>query len=215
MVSCSRTPRSRSSRTCGDGFTATGLTSLASARIGGRLVLSGATLVDPAGAALDAEDMTAGQAVNTYSRPALDAELLHVEQDALIELDAHSLNPDGARIDHPDSWPSQVFLHGFTCDRIQDGNTPVRDRIEYLRGHADGGYEPGLYDNLAAAHRRDGRVERARLVSMARQRHRRTELNPVVYAFDVLLPIVDLGQEKARVLTTAVVAGLTDALKRD
>jgi hypothetical protein len=56
---------------------------------------------------------------------------------------------------------------------------------------------------------------------------------PVAYTLDILLPIVDLGQEKAWqpegvaqvwawlltgagwVLTTAVVAGLTNAFKRD
>jgi hypothetical protein len=59
------------------------------------------------------------------------------------------------------------------------------------------------------------------------------EFQPVAYTLDVLLPIVDLGQEKAWypqdsarawawvltgagwVLTTTVVAGLTNALKRD
>jgi hypothetical protein len=59
------------------------------------------------------------------------------------------------------------------------------------------------------------------------------EFQPVAYTLDVLLPIVDLGQEKAWypqdsarvwawvltgagwVLTTTVIAGLTNALKRD
>lgn len=321
-------------------FTARGVTSMRAARVGGSLVLSGASLVNPVGEALVAEDLSVGRTamlnegfeaqgtVNLVSatvpwlsldgakivtdhRPALDARLVHVEQEMIIGADVDTIvlqeaqigrlllmfprRPKEIDLDHaqvrlfeddPRSWPEQIMLHGFTCDRLRDSRTPVHWRTDYLlERHA--GYEPGVYDNLAAAYRRSGRVEDARQVSMAKQFHRRTELNPLgrawnllllvtvgygyrtsfawlwlaqllavgtavywkaeraatsatvqafnpfVYALDVLLPIVDLGQEKAWVvkgaaqyvswglivagwvLTTAVVAGLTNALKRD
>lgn len=251
-----------------------------------------------------------GAKIVTDHRPALNLRLITIEQELRLGADVETVNCHAAKIntlilsfprppeavdfddahvgllaDKPTGWPQNVSLHGFTYDRLKDGNTPVRERVEYLRRHT--GYEPGVYDNLAAAYRRGGRVEHARRVNIAKQQHRRTELtrlgkawnwllfltvgygyrtsqawiwlaallgggtavyataektatattvqafNPFVYALDVLLPIVDLGQEKAWVvksaaqyvswgliaagwvLTTAVVAGLTNALKRD
>ncbi|MGW4520539.1 hypothetical protein [Amycolatopsis sp. NPDC004378] len=191
--------------------------------------------------------------------------------------------------DLPETWAPGRAMLGFTYQVLRNDYLPVRKRLAWLR---DGtvGYDPSAYDQLAAAFRRGGQVEAARRVGLAKQRHRREELNPfgrlwnrllavtvgygyrtwlaglwlvalvafgtmlfggayrtdlhpsapagpafqpVAYTLDVLVPIVDLGQKKAWfaegpaqvwswvftgagwVLTTAVVAGVTNALKRD
>jgi hypothetical protein len=250
------------------GFSADGEIRLIDAAIGGRLDLGGA-LVD----VLDLEGLRAGTLLLLPRRTPGRVDLTNAEV--------------GGFEDNPATWPDSLRLQGFSYDVIS--GAPVRDRVKWLRRH-EGGYAPGLYDNLAAAYKRAGRVEFARRVGIAKQWHRRTEMNPLgkalnwllyltvgygyrtslawvwlaallaagtvvfaganpaditpatptaaefqpfVYALDVLLPIVDLGQQKdwvahgpARwwvwglvaagwILTTAVVAGLTTALKRD
>ncbi|GLZ29687.1 oxidoreductase [Lentzea sp. NBRC 105346] len=201
-----------------------------------------------------------------------------------------SVNLTNAKVgtfeDLPDKWPTQLGLRGFTYDVLDHDHAPVKDRIGWLQRNP-GGYTPGVYDTLAAAYKRSGRLNFVRKVNIAKQWFRRNEFgplgklwnwllyltvgygyrpnqailwlagllgigtavywqadrvptgqvvqafNPFVYALDVLLPIIDLGQEKAWVvkgaaqwcswgliaagwvLTTAVVAGLTNALKRD
>jgi hypothetical protein len=185
--------------------------------------------------------------------------------------------------DDPKTWPETLWLKGFQYEVLDHDE---KARLDWLRLDPFG-YTPSLYDTLANAYKRGGRLEYARKVLIAKQRHRSEEFgrvgrswnwllratvgygyqtsrawlwlagllgigtavyafaektptanvvqafNPFVYALDVLLPIVDLGQEKVWVvkgaaqycswalivagwiLTTAVVAGLTNALKRD
>lgn len=194
----------------------------------------------------------------------------------------------GSFRDDPRTWPSRLQLRGFAYDALKDNAASVRDRLAWL-GRNEGGYIPEIYEQLAGAYRRAGRLEDARQVAIAKQRQRSYELNglarawnwllyvtvgygyrtwlagiwlaglvaagtvvfataypvhmhksaavvpafnPFVYALDMVLPIVDLGEQKAWVaqgaaltaewlltcagwvLTTAVVAGVTKALNR-
>jgi hypothetical protein len=195
----------------------------------------------------------------------------------------------GSFYDAPAGGPVVVRLRGFVYEVLENDSVSVRARLAWLARH-EGGYAPGIYDQLAAAYRRTGHVEAARRVAIAKQWRRRRELNPlgkvwnwllyltvgygyrtwlaglwlaglllvgavvfagaqstqmrpaatsvpqfqpVVYTLDVLLPVVDFGQEKAWIpldsarvwswvltgagwlLTTTVIAGLTNAIKRD
>lgn len=224
-------------------------------------------------------------------------DLRHVSAMNLLLLPSQP--PDGvvdlsfARVTHfsddPKTWPAKLRLRGFTYETLENDSVNVRSRLRWLELH-DGGYTPGIYDQLATAYRQAGRVEASRIVSIAKQKRRRQELNPlgkawnlllyltvgygyrtwwaglwllglltvgsvvfagaypehmvptagvvpsfqpVAYTMDVLVPLVDLGQKKTWIprgaamiwswmltgsgwlLTTAVIAGLTNALKRD
>lgn len=261
---------------CREGFTAAGEVKLSGVRIGGTLDFSGATLANAEGRALDLKRASA-VALNL---------LPETRPEGLVDLTNARV---GSFDDKPECWPTVMRLRGFAYDVLENDLVDVRTRVTWLNRH-EGGYAPGLYDQLAAAYRRAGRVEDARQAAIAKQRRRRRELNPlsrgwnwllfltvgygyrpwlaglwligllavgalffasahpthmrstaavvpdfqpVVYTLDVLLPIVDFGQEKAWIpldsariwawvltgagwiLTTAVVAGLTNAVKRD
>lgn len=191
--------------------------------------------------------------------------------------------------DDQKTWPTKLRMREFNYETLENDSVNVRSRLAWLELH-DGGYVPGIYDQLAIAYRHAGRVEAGRIVSIAKQKRRRRELTlfgkawnlllyvtvgygyrtwlaglwllglltvgsvvfataypdsivpatgvvpsfqPVAYTTDVLVPLVDLGQKKTWIprgaamiwswiltgsgwlLTTAVVAGLTNALKRD
>lgn len=255
-------------------FAAEGEVHLPDAQIGGRLDFEGASLANPAGRALNLEG----------ARASVLSLLPKKSPEGLVDLAS-------ARVasfrDDPRSWPSRLRLRGFAYDTL-DGKAPVRDRLSWLSRN-DGGYLPEIYDQLADCYRRAGRPEDARLVAIAKQRQRRSQLNsaarawnrllyvtvgygyrtwlagiwlaalvaagtavfaaaypahmhksaavvpafnPFVYALDTVLPVVDLGEQKAWVaqgaaqtaewllicagwiLTTAVVAGVTNALNR-
>ncbi|MEV6828158.1 hypothetical protein [Amycolatopsis sp. NPDC051102] len=261
---------------CRNHFTAVGETSLLGAQIGGSLVFTDATLTNPDGLALDLESARAGALFLTPREP----------PGGIVDL-------TNARVtsfhDAVDGWPTAMRLRGFTYDVLENDTVTVRARLKWLARH-QGGYAPGLYDQLAAAYRRDGHTQAARRVGIAKQWRRRQALNllgkawnwllyltvgygyrtwlaglwlaglvavgtavfagaypgqmkaasatvpefqPAAYTLDVMLPVVDLGQKKnwfpqdtaqvwswvltgaGWVLTTAVVAGLTNALKRD
>lgn len=255
------------------GLKATGDIELMDARISGRLDLWGATLDSPDGYGVELEGLRAGKLRLLPGRPI----------GGVLDLTDARI---GSFEDDPETWPQEIYLRGFVYDVLEHDYARVKHRVEWLRRN-EIGYTPGVYDNLAAAYKRAGRVEYARKVNIAKQVHRRSEFgpigrawnwllyltvgygyrtsqawlwlaallgggtvvfarssfvpaaptveafNPFVYALDVLLPIVDLGQQKAWVpqgaaqwcswgliaagwvLTTAVVAGLTNALKRD
>ncbi|MEV4055949.1 hypothetical protein AB0J55_32475 [Amycolatopsis sp. NPDC049688] len=261
---------------CRDGFTAEGEVNLHSAQIGGSLRFTGASLVNPGGPALHLESARLDALVLMPQGPPV----------GIVDL-------TNARVtrfhDAQDGWPTAMRLRGFTYDVLENDTVTVRARLKWLARH-QGGYAPGLYDQLAAAYRRDGHTQAARRVGIAKQWRRRRALNllgkawnwllyltvgygyrtwlaglwlaglvavgtavfagaypgqmkaasatvpefqPAAYTLDVMLPIVDLGQKKnwfpqdtaqvwswvltgaGWVLTTAVVAGLTNALKRD
>jgi hypothetical protein len=261
---------------CQDGFSATGEVSLLGAHIGGGLGFFGATLTNPDGLALDLEGVQAGT-----------LELLPRERpDGIVDLTNTRVSSFN---DEPATWPERLRLRGFVYDNLANDRVRVRTRLGWLRRH-QGGYAPQVYEQLAAAYRRDGRDEAARRVLIAKQWRRRGRLNPwnwllyatvgygyrtwlaglwllvllwigtraldqaqqadlldpakdnpslqptfhpLTYALDLLLPIVNLGQEVAWIprgwaerwtwglvvagwlLTTVVVAGLTGVLKRD
>jgi len=261
---------------CRNGFTTEGEVRLVGAHIGGSLDFAEASLTNSDGLALDLE------------RASADALFLVPRERPIGVVDLTNARV-GSFHDAPDSWPTAMRLRGFVYEVLENDSISVRARLGWLTRH-QGRYAPGPYDQLAAAYRRSGHTQAARRVGIAKQWHRRRDLNPlgtvwnwllyltvgygyrtwlaglwlvgllavgaaifagvypgqfrpaspsvpgfqpVAYALDVLLPIVDLGQEKnwfpqdsARVwswvltgsgwlLTTAVVAGLTNALKRD
>lgn len=212
--------------------------------------------------------------------------------------------------DDPVTWPDVVRLRGFEYDVLDDDRAKVRERIHrwlqgrdrdrlpvldrirrWLRPRDDVNYLPGVYDQLAAAYRRAGRVQATKMVGLAKLRHRRRALHPVprliscviditvgygyrkrwavlwfvglsavgtlaywlldrahdliavgphppafnpfAYAVDVIVPIVDLGQQRywlpqgpavyctlllslaGWVLLTLVATGMANILKRD
>ncbi len=261
---------------CSDGFTAQGEIRLNGAHISAQLSFNGANLTNHDGAALSLLGVRADELWL----------LMQVPPEGVVDL-------AGTRVrsfhDDPATWPTAMWLREFVYEVLENDSVSVRARLGWLTRH-QGGYAPGVYDQLGAAYRRAGHVEAARRVSIAKQRRRRRELHPlgklwnwflrvtvgygyrpwlaglwlagllavgtfvfagahpalihpasatapqfqpVVYTLDVLLPIVDFGQEKAWVpqhsariwtwaltgagwvLTTAFIAGLTNALKRD
>ena len=259
-----------------DGFTAEGQVQLQDAHIGGRLDLEGASLANPGGEAVSLEGVTAAVLIL----------IPRTAPDGIVDLTNARV---GSFYDNQASWPVRMRLRGFAYDKLENDATSVTDRVAWL-GRSEGGYIPGLYDQLAGAYRRAGHPEAARRIGVAKELRRRRELTwpgkawnsllyvtvgygyrnwlaavwlgallvlgslvfasaypahmhraapvvpsfqPVIYALDVLLPIVDLGQQQAWIpqgpalacswlltgtgwiLTTAVVAGLTNALKRD
>ena len=258
-----------------EGFTAVGELHLLDARIGGRLDFEGASFAKSAGRVLNLEGVVASVLfLLPRKRP-----------DGLIDLTNAKI---GSFYDDPRTWPPFLRLRGFSYDVLENRTATVRDRLGWLGRHGSG-YSPEIYEQLAAAYRRTGRLEDARQVAIAKQRQRRHELNwlarawnwllyltvgygywtwlagiwlaalvaagsavfdsaypshihsaaavvpafnPFVYSLDAVLPIVDLGEQKAWiaqgialtvewllicagwVLTTAVVAGVTSALNR-
>jgi hypothetical protein len=259
-----------------EGFTATGQVRLLGAMIAGQLDLSGASLASHDGIALDLEEVrTPVLFLLPQQRP-----------DGIVDLTHARV---GSFVDDQATWPATLDLRGFTYDTLVNDTVSVRARLGWLGRHR-GGYTPQLYEQLAAAYRREGRDEAARRVLIAKQWRRRGRLNPwnwllyvtvgygyrtwlalvwllialwagtnaldgaqqagllepakdkpsqqptfhpLTYALDLLLPIVNLGQEGAWiprdwaeswtwglvlagwVLTTAVVAGLTGVFKRE
>jgi hypothetical protein len=223
-----------------DGFTAEGEIRLLDARIGGRLDFDRAVLANHGGQAVDLEGVTAAV---LFLRP-------RAIPDGVVNLSNARV---GSFYDTRESWPTAMRLRGFTYDKLENHAISVPDRLGWLES-SEGGYIPGLYDQLAGAYRRAGRIEAARRVGVAKERGRRSELGwsgktwnsllyitvgygyrnwlagawlgvllvagsvifasaypahmhratpvapsfqPVIYTLDVLLPIVNLGQQEA------------------
>jgi hypothetical protein len=261
---------------CRDGFTAEGEVRLPGARISRQLRFDGARLANPHGVALD---LAAAQVTDLYLQP-------REPPDGIVDLTNARV---GSFSDDPATWPAIARLGGFVYDTLENDQVGVRARLGWVHRHP-GGYTPQVYEQLAAAYRRAGQDEAARVVLIAKHWHRRQTLNlpgklwnwllyvtvgygyrtwlaglwllgllavgtlvfdraypthmaaasqptppfhPVAYTLDVLVPVVDLGQQgtwipqgaalawswvltgAGWVLTTAVVAGLTRILKRD
>lgn len=260
---------------CQAGFYTRGVVKLFGANISGWLDMRGATFTNSEGLLLDLERV---RAAALYLLP-------EVRPNGEIDLTNARV---GNFYDDADTWPTRLRLRGFIYESLENDSLDVRSRLRWLALHD--GYTPGVYDQLAAAYRRAGHIEAARLVSIAKLKRRRGELNvagkiwnwtlfltvgygyrpwwaglwlfgllivgsvlftnlnpthmrpttaivppfqPVVYTLDLLLPIVDLGQRQAWLpsgvaqiwswsligagwlLTTAIIAGITNALKRD
>ena len=265
---------------CRDGFHAQGQVSLQNAEIGGPLEFNRATITNPGGRSLMAQELRASALIFRELVPPPES----------VSLLAAKV---GTLVDDPASWPYRLDLTGFTYEVLYE-NRPVstRRRLDWLSRNP-GGYVPQPYEQLAAVYRRAGRDEDARTVAIAKQRARRRTLSlpgkawsllldalvgygyrtwlaglwlfafvlagwfvfdraypahmtptakptepqpdfqPMLYALDTLLPVVDLRQQNywipqggaqwwawasimaGWVLTTAVVAALTGLLKRD
>lgn len=257
---------------CGDGFSAYGEVSLVGATVRSHLYLLGASLDNSEGMALD---LTTATADHLTLRPSQ-------QPKGAVDL-------TNARVrvfdDYQATWPTRLFMRGFTYETLENDQIGVRERLRWLTLHPYG-YTPQIYDQLATAYRRAGSLDAARKVEIAKQWKRRRVGNPfnwllyltvgygyrtwlaavwlvaltalgtrvftlaeaghlmharpdapafrpLAYTLDVLLPIVDLGQQKAWIpqnwaqdwswvliaagwyLTTAAVAGLTGVFKRD
>lgn len=279
-----------------NGFRCEGTIGLAGARIGGQLDLGGATVTCEGGIALDASGLVVGESLlcgdGFTARGDLTFAGCRVSGDLVFRPSSPPtgvLDLTNATVrsysDDPQTWPERLELRGFAYETLVNDRITTRQRLRWVERHR--GYTPGVYDQLAEAYRRMGRVEAARTARLARQWRRRRVLNPVgrawnwllyltvgygyrtwlaagwllallvvgafvldpaqlhpavanppafnrvAYVLDVLLPVIDLGQDKAWVaegaaqvwawvltasgwlLTTTVVAGLTNALKRD
>lgn len=262
----------------GPGLVATGLINLGGATVGGQLRFEQTTFGVAEGTSLD---LSYGQATTLWLRPAAQP--------------AGAVNLVNAKVDRlrddPATWADTVRLRGFVYEVLDKDRAGVRTRLaRWVSSERAGGFQPGVYEQLAAAYRRAGRLQDARAVGLAKQRRSRGELSwlgkvlhvlfavtvgygyrtwlaavwlaglltagtavyalsspsdlrpatadppdfqPFAYALDVLIPVVDLGQQVAWladgpalvcswllitggwVLTTAVVAGLTNALRRE
>jgi len=149
-----------------EGFTAAGTVQLRGAQISDQLTFDGASL-NGADVALDCSRMQAGELHFTPAVPpsgAVDLRGAHV-----------SVLHDGE-----DSWPDVVRLQGFGYASIQseDGlrGYGVARRIAWVR--REPGYAPQPYEQLASWYRQVGHEDDARKVLLAKQRHRRSTLQP-------------------------------------
>jgi hypothetical protein len=165
---------------CRDGFDATGEVSLRGAHIGGQLTLRGASLVnlylkgqtlDPA---LDLEGLTANELIlQPKVRPL-----------AIVDLTNAKV---GSVADSETTWPEVLRLRGFIYDRVwAEPEIGASARLPWLERDPRG-YAPQVYDQLAAAYRADGRDEDALRVLVAKQRQRRSTLNPAGKVWNSLL----------------------------
>ncbi|SNS48931.1 oxidoreductase [Actinomadura mexicana] len=270
---------------CREGFKAQGEVRLLGAQIGDMLQFSEATLNNGGGddsdlLALDLEGAKAGHLILRPECPPIGTIDLTNARVGLFD-------------DTSATWPRSIRLRGFTYETLENsrGNTRkierqnIAERLHWLQLNEDG-YNPQIYDQLAAVYRSAGQTDAARRVSVAKQLRSRSLFNPLnwllyitvgygyrpwqagywlaaltslgwwiftnaypehmtqapskapvfnaaAYSLDVLLPVLDLGQEKAWiphgpaqywswmlsvagwVLTTAVVAGMTGAFKRE
>jgi hypothetical protein len=150
---------------CGEGFTAQGGIHLANAHLGGHLDLRGASLNNSEGLALDLEGSCVA---HLLLRPA------HAPTGGIDLANAQV----GVFDDDQATWPPTLLLRGFTYETLANDQVSARDRLRWLT-RSPGGYTPQIYDQLAAAYRRDGREEAARHVAIAKQWHRRKMLNPI------------------------------------
>jgi hypothetical protein len=260
---------------CRHGFTARGQVSLYGADIGARVDLRDGAFSEPGQLVIDFERLNASA---LYLLP-------RTAPDGWVDLSYATV---GTYHDDPATWPDALDLRGFVYRTLVDDGVDVRTRLRWLNRQPHG-YLPQPYDQLTAVYRSAGREDAARLVAIAKQRHRRQALNPasklinwllyltvgygyrtwlaalwltgllglgtaifthahprhmtatttpappfhpIGYTLDVLIPIVDFGQQRiwtptgsalywtwllsaaGWILTTAVVAGLTGVLKR-
>ena len=150
-------------------FTATGEVCLISAEVGDQLSLQGARVIN-AGIAVHLPSVRARQLFLSSEYPPVGVVDL---TNAVVGL-------------FDDGWPApragircdqyQTRLAGFVYESLGSDSADCAARLDWLR-HANEGYVPHAYDQLAAVFRRAGRDEDARRVAIAKQRHRRDQLS--------------------------------------
>jgi hypothetical protein len=85
----------------------------------------------------------------------------------------------GRVADSENTWPAELGLRGFVYGSLTaEPEVGVSDRLRWLERNRPRRYAPQVYDQLAAAYRADGRDEDALRVLVAKQRRRRSTLNP-------------------------------------
>jgi hypothetical protein len=92
--------------------------------------------------------------------------------------------------DSSETWPTEVRLNGFAYESITAGETDVRikvkDRLRWLQLDKSE-YLPQIYDQLASAYRKAGWAADAERVSIAKERRRRVQLNPLGKVWNLVL----------------------------
>jgi hypothetical protein len=136
---------------------------LAGARIGGSLSFDQARLVNPAGVAMDARAMHAGQLVLHFAEPV----------QGTVDLSHARI---GVLMDDPACWPATLDLSGLTYDALEPP-LPARDRLRWLARNSEG-YEPEPYEQLASHYVAMGQPTQARKVLCARERQQRRGKSP-------------------------------------
>lgn len=80
----------------------------------------------------------------------------------------------GVWYDDSTTWPDYIRLEGFTYDALESADAiSARRRLTWLE-RDDRGYSPQPYEQLASAYRRTGRDDSARIVSIEKERRRRS-----------------------------------------
>jgi hypothetical protein len=177
---------------CQEDFRAEGTVYLLGAHITGQLGFLGATL-----------SSTSGQALNCET---LQAESLWLSTTSITGTVA--LNSARVSVLHgqASSWHAEMFIDGFVYDNLEPYALArgVSGRLSWL-AHAETGYRPQPYEQLATYYRRLGHDEEARWVLLAKQRRRRAGLGlfgkVFGYTFDA---IVGYGYRPARAFTWLV-----------
>jgi hypothetical protein len=243
---------------CGDRFTAEGEVSLVGVHIGGQLALSGATLTKRDGCALDLEAAHVATLVENEASWPNRLRLDGFVYDALFEdppvtatarLDWLARNDPGYA---PQPYEQLTAVYR-RAGRDEDARTiaigkqrrrratlkpPAKAWNSLLRWTVGYGYRPWQAGLWLAALLLIGTMVFATThahgqITPAKKPQELQHFNPLIYALDVLLPIVNLGQEggwvphraaavcfwllalAGWVLTTTVVAALTGLIKRD
>jgi hypothetical protein len=171
-----------------DGFTADGTVRLRGAQVSDKATFEGAVLNGPPdgdGPALLGMLMQAVDFDFTLARPPSSAVDLRAAQVSYLHDNEHS-------------WPDVVELDGFVYGSIKVDEAGERREAVGRRGsvaHRVGwirrspGYTPQPYEQLASWYRKAGHDNDARRVLLAKQRHRRSTLHPVMRAWGHLLDV--------------------------
>lgn len=154
-----------------DDIAITGTTTLASARIAGTVSLERARLANPAGAALDARYLQAGQVrliPADTGRSAVDLSHAHV----------------GLLADDPASWPAALNLSGLTYQALEP-QLAASERLRWL-ALSPSGQQPQPYEQLAGHYNAIGQPAQARRILYARERRQRDSKGPLGRTWSLL-----------------------------
>ena len=170
---------------CNAGFHAVGCVNLFGATIGSTLEFDGATLSNPEGTALRAPGSVVRADITCTGgfRAAGAIDLSGARIGGELRLAAATFASTEADLRKADirvlsgelsSWPGQLRLNELTYTALEP-YLPADQRLSWL--HRDpGGYQPQPYEQLAACYRRLGHDEQARIVLLAKHRHRTKRL---------------------------------------